>query len=399
MLRIAIVVESFPTISETFITNKVLELCKRGHQVTVFIHRKTTDNKLAELYNLKAIPNLEIVPPAIPKTSIDWVKLLIKKPAVFLHRSTSAINYKNVSRLKLLTSVFENRAFDVIHFEFSALAIVYTDVIEKLKAVTIVSCRGTAEKVKPLTMPDRKAQLKQVFSSVDSIHCVSADMAATILPCCDRPEKIFINRPSIDVSYFNRTRPYQSGTVLTILSVGRFTFQKGYLTGLLAVKKLKEAGIVFKWLIVGDGPQKEEVIFHIHTLGLENEVTLLGKKNKDEMIGLYNTADLFLLSSVYEGIANVVLEAMAMELPVVSTKSGGLNEVIEHEQDGMLAGVYDHDEIAQYLIFLANNFERRKTMGEKARQKVLNKFTIDRQINEFETTYLQLVNSKVVHSN
>ena len=394
MLRIAIVVESFPTISETFITNKVLELCKRGHQVTVFIHRKTTDNKLAELYNLKAITNLQIVPPAIPKKNIDWVRLLIKKPSVFLHRPTSAMNYKNVSRLKLLSSVFKNRVFNVIHFEFSALAIVYTEVIKKLKAVTIVSCRGTAEKVKPLTMPGRIDQLKKMFSSVDSIHCVSADMEATILPYCNRPDKIFINRPSIDVAYFKRSQPYQHSKVLTILSVGRFTFQKGYLTGLLAVKKLKEAGIDFKWLIVGDGPQTEEIIYHIHTLGLENEVTLMGKKNKVEMIELYHIANLFLLSSVYEGIANVVLEAMAMELPVVATKSGGLNEVIGHEQDGMLADVYDHDEIARYLIFLANDFDRRKIMGEKARQKVLNKFTITRQINEFEATYLQLVHSK-----
>ena len=399
MMRIAIVVESFPTISETFITNKVLELCKRGHEVTVFIHRKTTDNKLAELYQLKDIANLKIVPPAIPKTSIDWVRLLIKKPSIFLHATSSANNYKNVSRQHLLESVFENQSFDIIHFEFSALAIVYTKVLEKLKAVTVVSCRGTAEKVKPLTMPERKNELSAIFNLVDGIHCVSADMAKTIMPYCDQPSKIFINRPSIDAAYFCRSKPYQANTSLTILSVGRFTFQKGYLTGLLAIKKLKEEGINFTWLIVGDGPQREEIIFHIHTLGLEEQVTLPGKKNKQEMLGLYNNADLFLLSSVYEGIANVVLEAMSMQLPVVATKSGGLNEVIDHEEDGMLAEIYDHNEIARHLIFLANNFEKRKAMGEKARNKILNKFTIDRQISQFESIYLQLLHSKGAHSN
>ena len=145
--------------------------------------------------------------------------------------------------------------------------------------------------------------------------------------------------------------------------------------------------------------QKEEVIFHIHTLQLENEVKLLGKKNKVEMLGLYNNADLFLLSSVYEGIANVVLEAMSMQLPVVSTKSGGLNEVIDHEEDGMLAEVYDHNEIARHLILLANNFEKRKAMGEKARNKILNKFTIDRQISQFEDTYHALMQLKGAPAN
>ena len=398
MLRIAIVVESFPVISETFITNKVLELCKRGHKVTVFIHRKTSDNKLAELYGLPGVANFTIVPPAIPKTKMEWLKLFVSRPAIFLHSPNNARAYKEASRQKLLFSIFEKRTFDIIHFEFSALAIVYTNVIEKLKAVTVVSCRGTAEKVKPLTMPERKNQLIELFKKVDSIHCVSADMASTILPYCQQPEKIFINRPSIDVTHFNRSTAYVQHTTLTILSVGRFTFQKGYLTGLLAIKLLKEAGINFKWLIVGDGPQKEEVIFHINTLGLENEVTLLGKKNKVEMIDLYNSADVFLLSSVYEGIANVVLEAMAMQLPVVSTKSGGLNEVIDHDVDGMLAEVYDHQELARHLLVLATSFEKRKEMGERARKKIINQFTIQRQINQFESTYLQLFTSKGVLS-
>lgn len=394
MLRIAIVVESFPTISETFITNKVLHLCKRGHHVTVFVHRSTNDNQLAALYNLKSVTNLKIVPPAIPRSIFDWLKLLVQKPSVFMH--APGIGYKDAGRQKILLTVFQNRAFDIIHFEFSALAIVYSQVIKQLPATTIVSCRGTAEKVKPLTMPERKNQLRQIFKEVDGIHCVSADMAATVLPYCDSPDKIFINRPSIDVSYFNRSTEYLPKDCLQILSVGRFTFQKGYLTGLLAIRRLKESGIKFKWQIIGDGPLREEVIFHIHTMGLENEVFLAGKKNKLQLLELYNNTDIFLLSSVYEGIANVVLEAMAMQIPVVSTRSGGLNEVIDHEVDGMLADIYDHETIANHLITLAGNFNRRKSIGLNARKKVLDSFTIERQINEFEKVYVELVKSKSV---
>ena len=117
------------------------------------------------------------------------------------------------------------------------------------------------------------------------------------------------------------------------------------------------------------------------------------------MLGLYNNADLFLLSSVYEGIAYVVLEAMSMQLPVVSTKSGGLNEVIDHEEDGMLAEVYDHEEIARHLMLLANNFEKRKTMGENARNKILNQFTLNRQISQFEDTYHALMQLKGIPAN
>lgn len=394
MLNIAIVVESFPTISETFITNKVLHLCKRGHQVTVFTHRKSQNNQLAKLYQLDRISNLSVMPPAIPVTAVQWIKTVLQKPGVFVQAGTSLKKIKARSRSKLLSSVFKQQNFDVIHFEFSALALLYKDVIPALKPVTVVSCRGTAEKVKPLTIPGRKELLTDLFSKIDSIHCVSADMAQTITPYCTDTKKIFINRPSIDIQHFNRTIPYEPKSKITILTIGRFTFQKGYLVGLLAVKELQKQNIFFEWQIVGDGPQMEEMMFHIHTLGLQNHVTLLGKKNKEEIVALYNNADIFLLSSVYEGIANVVLEAMAMQLPVVSTTSGGLQEVIEHNIDGLLAEVYDHVALATELISLCRNYEKRKALGSMARQKIIQQFTIERQIDEFEMVYNGLIKNK-----
>lgn len=390
-MEIAIVVESFPTISETFVTNKVLHLCKRGHNVTVFTHRNNTGNALTALYKLDTFTNFTIVKPAIPQTTLQWLSLVIRKPGIFLKAAGSKRGLKSKSLNNLLKSTFGNSHFDIIHFEFSALAVLYKEVIPFLKASTVVSCRGTAEKVKPLTTPGRKEQLTELFHKIDSIHCVSADMAKTISAYCDEPEKIFINRPSIDVNYFQRSKPYNSSLKITLLSVGRLTFQKSYLTGLLAVKKLRQHNINFQWLIVGDGPQMEEVIYHIHTLGLQENVKLLGRKNKEEILELYNDADIFLLSSVYEGIANVVLEAMAMELPVVSTKSGGLEEVIEHEVDGLLAEVYDHAALADQLLLLCADYTLRKRLGEQARLKIKNQFTIERQINEFETVYTELM--------
>jgi colanic acid/amylovoran biosynthesis glycosyltransferase len=118
----------------------------------------------------------------------------------------------------------------------------------------------------------------------------------------------------------------------------------------MAMQKLKNEGINFSWKIVGDGPLKEELLYHIHALQLQDCVELVGKKNRDEILDLYNNVDVFLLSSVYEGIANVCLEAMSMELPVVSTKSGGMEEVIIHGENGFLCEVYDVDSMAEIKI-------------------------------------------------
>ena len=142
--------------------------------------------------------------------------------------------------------------------------------------------------------------------------------------------------------------------------------------------------------------QKEEIIFHIHQMGLQNHVVLVGAKSKDEVIGLYNKADIFFLPSVYEGIANVALEAMAMELPVVATKSGGMQEVITHDVDGMLADVYDSNMLAGLLLTLATDATKRAALGKQARERVLQQFTLDKQITIFETTYNNLLNNNTV---
>ena len=104
-------------------------------------------------------------------------------------------------------------------------------------------------------------------------------------------------------------------------------------------------------------------------------------------------ADVYFLPSVYEGIANVVLEAMSMQLPVVCTKSGGMEEVIVNEEDGFLAGINDYHSLADYMLTLCTNEARSEQTGIKARKKINNKFKIETQIDKFEQVYTQLLDN------
>lgn len=219
-------------------------------------------------------------------------------------------------------------------------------------------------------------------------------MGRTITKLGADEHKIFVNRPSIDAQLFQRKNEYKSpvGKAFIILTIGRLTFQKGYLIGLLGIKELKAREQKFVWKIVGDGSQMEELIFHINALELNDCVELCGSKSRDEILELYNDADLFFLPSVYEGIANVCLEAMAMELPLLSTKSGGMEEVINHGDNGLLCDVYDVQEMVCALLRAMQNFDERKQMGIKARQTILNSFTLSRQVDVFEQQYAKLLN-------
>ncbi|MDE3237321.1 MAG: glycosyltransferase family 4 protein, partial [Bacteroidota bacterium] len=284
---------------------------------------------------------------------------------------------------------FKKIKYDIIHFEFSGLGVTFLPIIPKLRGKKVVSCRGTAEKVKLTLHADRKDGLAQLFQRVDMIHCVSDDMKNTVLPYCRDASKIFVNRPAIDPDYFKPELMCEEGDANTvkILTIIRLAFVKGVLIGLLAVRTLVRKGIPVHWNIIGDGPQKEEIMFHIHYLGLEKHVSLLGRKPKEAVNDALNRTDIFMLTSYSEGIPNVVLEAMSKEKPVVSTRCGGVEEVIDHGIDGFIAEMYDHDAVATYVERLALDKSLRQQIGVEARKKVLAEYTLSRQVKVFEENY------------
>jgi len=379
-IKLAIVTGRFP--EETFIANKVAALLKYNYLITVFC-----SNVNQQQYR-RLFENAHNITIAV----LDKKKLalyLVAHPLIFFKHKR-----KSILLSYLLRDEVNKLKPDIMHFEFSGIAVYYQNIFASLNARKIISCRGTAEKVRLQIDEKLKEKYTYLFNEADAIHCVSEDMRNTILPYCSQSEKIFVNFPSVDTAKFKRTKPYTPQTVATILSVGRLNFQKGYLNGLLAVSELKKKGVIFRWIIVGEGKQREEIIFHIHQMQLQDFVVLAGIKNSDEIIELHQQADIFFLPSFSEGIANVVLEAMSMEMPVVSTRCGGMDEVITHGINGLLADVYDHETLAACMFQLMDNFELRRIMGQAARKRVLEQFTMERQTDVFENVYKGLLSNK-----
>ncbi|NNV56593.1 glycosyltransferase family 4 protein [Limnovirga soli] len=383
-MNILIIVERFPVTTETFIVNKVLHLAKLGNTITVLCN--STDKGM---YNRFFAGNTHVR--ILVANKVQWCWYLFKRPFGVL----KAISLGRQMKQSLLNGfryyLIQKQAPDIVHFEFSGIGIAYLDILPDLNAKIVVSCRGTAEKVKLLSDTTRQQQIRLLFNQAAAIHCVSADMQQTIAPYCNEPGKIFVNFPSIDTLQFKRRFSYKQRSPVTILSVGRFNFQKGYLTGLLAMQCLAKAGLAFQWVLVGDGPMKEELLFHINQLSLNDYVQFAGSKTREQLLKQLHDTDIFFLPSVYEGIANAALEAMSMEVPVVSTKSGGMAEVITHGVNGMLAEVYDHLALAAHLELLINNFAMRQSIGAAGRTRVAEQFTIQMQTAVFQTKYQQLL--------
>lgn len=142
------------------------------------------------------------------------------------------------------------------------------------------------------------------------------------------------------------------------------------------------------FVIVGDGPEEENIRQQIREAGLEDAVTFPGRIS--EVRPWLAAMDIYLMTSEFEGLPIAMLEAMSMELPVVATRAGGIGEAIDSGQNGWLTEVDDWASLEQPLIDLIEDKRMRKAIGEAARTRVQKDFSVQRMASELESIYVKV---------
>ena len=158
-----------------------------------------------------------------------------------------------------------------------------------------------------------------------------------------------------------------------------------------SAKRLLSHSEKYCFLIVGDGSERPALEDQIRTMGLEGKIHLLGhRRDIPELLSAY---DIFALPSLSEGHPNALIEAMAVELPVVASDIAGVNETVEHSVSGLLVPSGDSEALAQAILELSQNCEMRKILGSVAKRVVMEKFdraTISQQYRDlYESLWLQ----------
>jgi glycosyltransferase involved in cell wall biosynthesis len=180
-----------------------------------------------------------------------------------------------------------------------------------------------------------------------------------------------------------------------ILSVGRLVEKKGFPDLLHACQRLKQAGHRFRCLIYGDGPLQRELATLIEQLGLADDVRLAGACTQEALLPIFQQADIFVLTPYVtedgdrDGVPNVLVEAMACGLPVVSTTAGSIPDLVIHDHNGMLAAPHDIQSIASGLATLLCDEPRRKRLGAAARHTVVEHFDLSRAAQQLAALFEQ----------
>lgn len=157
---------------------------------------------------------------------------------------------------------------------------------------------------------------------------------------------------------------------LEVLTVGRLVNLKGHAVLIHAVRELVSRGQAVHSTIVGDGPARADLERLVERLELDEHVEFTGAIGQHRIRDFYAAADVFCLPSFGEGVPVVLMEAMAMGVPVLTTRIMGIPELVEHETSGLLVRPGRIDELANALERLAGSPDERERMGRAGREKV-----------------------------
>ncbi len=383
-MKIAFIVSDFPALSETFILNQIVGLIKLGYEVDIYATMRRDDPKvhpdvekyrlLSRTYYAARMPDSRLA--RLLKAVGLFATNFPKAPLVML----KALNFfkyaKPLGQLTLLYEVIpwlrKGTSYDILlcHFGWNGLKAAGLKDIGAIRGKLITVFHGMDISVYMQEAGDR------VY---DSLFAESLDLALPISKLwqerlvqlnCDR-QKILVHRMGIDCQKFPFTlRLPQQSKFIEILTIGRLVEKKGIEYGIRAVANLTTLFPHIKYQIVGDGILRVQLEELIQELNVASQVQLLGWKQQAEVKEIIDKADIFLAPSVTgkngdkEGIPVVLMEAMAMGLPILSTFHSGIPELVEDGVSGFLVPERDVDGLTQKLQYLIEHPQLCGQMGK-----------------------------------
>ena len=356
--KIGYVVKTFPKISETFILQEILDLEAQGLDLTIFSLQHPTDSELhpsvnrvrAKIEYFQAQDSLQENPELQQDFQANWlIRQLLKHGIHHMHAHFASEPTGVAERAYRATG---------IPFSFTAHA----------KDIYLTSETELAYKIRQaqfvLTCTDYNAHILERLSSGHTpITCVYHGLDLTQF----QPHTA---DPAVA----------KASSVPRILSIGRYREKKGFPTLIRACAALKQDGYRFHCHIVGYGPLKDHLQDLITDSQLHDCVHLVGKMAHDSLLDWYRQADLFVLPCQIaddgdrDGIPNVLVEALAMKIPVVSTNNASIPELVQHEKTGLLVEPKNPIALAKAIGTLLDHPIRGSILAKQGRETVMKSF-------------------------
>ncbi len=242
-------------------------------------------------------------------------------------------------------------------------------------------------------VPHRLWSYRYAIRNTDKVISVSKATASWLVEKRKvNPGKVMIIPYGVNLDKFNpaiksvtRESIGLTDDDIVIGQVSRLNEQKGHCYLIDAAPDIIATQPNVKFVLVGDGPLRSQLTQQIVANGVEDHFILLGfRQDVPEILPLF---DVFTLPSLYEGLPNVVLEAMACGLPVVATPVDGTKEAVIDQETGLLVPVGEVRQLADNLLHVISDHDLKLKLGHAGRMRVEDEFSLDGQVKKFENLY------------
>ena len=395
--RLIYLIGTYPSLTTTFIDREIRALRGWGVDVRIMAMRHPPDGLPLSADQVAGAGGVIYLTPVVWRTllaALLW--FLLRRPRRVLGTALYLLTRPHPglrTRLKTGVHVAEgiyaaylvrDLSFRELHAHFADRAATIALVVGRLlDAPFSLSIHAGADiYVNPVLLPEKIRAARHVatctrYNKIHLLAAVGQDVAG----------KISYVPHGLELAKY-RPEAHSNGRPV-ILSVGQLAERKGIEQLLVGCRALRERGYAFDVHIVGEGPRRPNIEGAIDRLGLGDAVTLYGALPHEAVIEQYRRATLFALPCIrtregdIDGIPNVLAEAMAMELPVVSTRLSAIPELVEDGVTGLLVPPGDTDALAGALAQLLDRPQLGVALGRNGRRAVLGTFDIERNIQLF----------------
>ena len=387
-MKIAFFVNDFPSYTQMFILNQITGLADLGYHVDIFAKRlidlPKPNAKVRDYDLLKRVYLFPMMPKGWIKRFITLIGLIIKYRA--WRRAKILLNCLNFYKfgkdalsLRLIYNAlpfFCHWQYDIIHCQFGMLGPLASDLLQAkvISGKLVTSFRGydTLQYIKKFpNIYDELFKIGSLFLPV------SQSFKKWLVDQGCPPESVHVLYSGIELNHFefNEKHLHPQKNVM-LVSIGRLVEKKGIRFAIIALSQLIEKGYQVKYTIIGYGPLEEELKALSERLGVKHLVNFTGWLSHEETIRYLNQCHIMLTPSITskngdkEGIPNVLKEAMALGLPVVSTLHSGIPELIKNKESGFLIAEGDANALADRIAFLIDHPDTWRKFSRNGRKVI-----------------------------
>ena len=324
----------------------------------------------------------------------------IRAPGSWFHSISCYTMYKSVERI---SSVIKAFAPDILHAH-TATPDGYAGLIlkKKYRLPLVCSLLGSDINVYPDYRPFGRRVTYRLISEADQLVSVSQALKVAAEAIAQPKHDIQVIYMGVDLEKFvsnDEDRVHIRAALgilpeeLVLLFVGGLHEAKGILELIEAFVQLCTQFRNLHLVFVGDGPARGELKRRISEVRLESRVHLVGQKPHEEIPHWLSASDIFVLPSHWEGLPNVVVEAMACKRPVVATCVGGIPEAVEDGEGGILIDKSNVEALVKAIALLLDDEAKRESMGAAGRRIVEKKFTWEKNAEKTNRVYKEVLNA------